>query len=121
MTPTHAPGIITAPTWKGEGTVHITGHIIIADGDRILVDRDSIRELLIEADDQLTLLAIDLMHKWDKMTGDNCGWDPDAYYTPLENRLHRLAEAFGYDYNRDIAAEAYRRRRLARAKQGADP
>lgn len=75
--------------------------------------REEMFELLIEADNRLTDLGLDLMHKWDKMTGDSCGWDPDAYYTPLENSLHHIAELFGFDYNRDIAAEAYRRRRLA--------
>ena len=105
--PTNAPGIVTAPTWNGHGTVHITGQIIIADGDRILLDRDDIRELLIEADDRLTALALDLDRRMPE------GWDPDAYFTPLENTLHRIAKAVGYDYPEDIAAEAYRRRRLA--------
>lgn len=73
--------------------------------------RREMRELLIQADDRLTDLGLDLMHKWEKMTGDSLGWDPDAYYTPLENVLHHIAELFLWDYNRDIAAEAYRRRR----------
>lgn len=107
MTPTNAPGIVTAPTWDGQGIKHITGHIVIADGDRILLERDDLRELLIEADDRLTALALDLDRRMPE------GWDPDAYFTPLENTLHRIAEAAGYDYPEDIAAEAYRRRRLA--------
>ena len=60
MTPTNAPGFVTAPTWNGRGITHITGHIVIADGDRILLNRYDIRELLIEADDRLTALALDL-------------------------------------------------------------
>lgn len=107
MTPTNAPGLAHATTWNGQGIKHITGHIIIADGDRILLNRDDIRELLIEADDRLTALALDLDRRMPE------GWDPDAYFTPLENTLHRIAEAAGYDYPEDIAAEAYRRRRLA--------
>ena len=107
MTPTHAPGLAHATTWNGQGIKHITGHIIIADGDRILLNRDDIRELLIEADDRLTALALDLDRRMPE------GWDQDAYFSPLENTLHRIAEAAGYDYPEDIAAEAYRRRRLA--------
>ena len=111
-TPTHAPGIISAPTWNGRGTTVITNPVTITgpvtiEGDRILLDRDDIRELLIEADDRLTALALDLDRRMPE------GWDPDAYFTPLENTLHRIAEAAGYDYPEDIAAEAYRRRRLA--------
>ena len=107
MTPTHAPGLAHATTWNGQGIKHITGHIIIAEGDRILLNRDDIRELLIEADHRLTVLASDLDRRMPE------GWDPDAYFTPLENTLHSIAEAAGYDYPEDIAAEAYRRRRLA--------
>ena len=77
----------------------------------ITVDREKIYELLIKADDRLTDLGLDLMDRWKEMTGDSLGWDPDAYYTPLENVLHHIAELFGWDYNRDIAAEAYRRRK----------
>lgn len=77
----------------------------------ITVDREKIYELLIDADDRLTDLGLDLMDKWGKTTGDSLGWDPDAYYTPLENVLHHIAMLFGWDYNRDIAAEAYRRRK----------
>ena len=77
----------------------------------ITVDREKIYELLIDADDRLTDLGLDLMDRWEKMTGDSLGWDPDAYYTPLENVLHHIAELFGWDYNKDIAAEAYRRRK----------
>lgn len=69
--------------------------------------QDKIRELLIQADHRLTWLAIDL----DRRMPD--GWDPDAYYTPLEHQLHLIAEAVGLDYNKDIAAEAYRRRQEA--------
>ena len=72
--------------------------------------KERMRELLIKADDKLTCLGLDLMHKWEKLTGDSCGWDPDAYYTPLEHVLHLIAQEFGMDYNEDIAAEAYRRR-----------
>lgn len=77
----------------------------------ITVDREKIYELLIDADDRLTDLGLDLMDRWSEMTGDSLGWDPDAYYTPLENVLHHIAELFGWDYNKDIAAEAYRRRK----------
>jgi hypothetical protein len=77
----------------------------------ITVDREKMYELLIKADDKLTYLGLDLMDRWSEMTGDSLGWDPDAYYTPLENVLHHIAELFGWDYNRDIAAEAYRRRK----------
>ena len=77
----------------------------------ITVDREKMYELLIKADDKLTYLGLDLMIRWGKMTGDSLGWDPDAYYTPLENVLHHIAELFGWDYNKDIAAEAYRRRK----------
>lgn len=77
----------------------------------ITVDREKIYKLLIDADDRLTDLGLDLMHRWEKMTGDSLGWDPDAYYTPLENVLHHIAGLFGWDYNKDIAAEAYRRRK----------
>lgn len=77
----------------------------------ITVDREKMYELLIKADDKLTYLGLDLMDRWGEMTGNSLGWDPDAYYTPLENVLHHIAELFGYDYNKDIAAEAYRRRR----------
>lgn len=77
----------------------------------ITVDREKIYELLIDADDRLTYLGLDLMDRWSEMTGDSLGWDPDAYYTPLENVLHHIAELFGWDYNKDIAAEAYRRRK----------
>ena len=77
----------------------------------ITVDREKIYELLIKADDKLTYLGLDLMDRWEEMTGDSLGWDPDAYYTPLENVLHHIAELFGWDYNKDIAAEAYRRRK----------
>ncbi|MBR2697742.1 MAG: hypothetical protein IKE76_04050 [Clostridia bacterium] len=107
MTPTNVPGFVTAPTWNGRGITHITGHIIIADGDRILLNRYDMRELLIDADHRLTALALDLDRRMPE------GWDPDAYFTPLENTLHKIAEAAGYDYPEDIAAEAYRRRRLA--------
>lgn len=72
--------------------------------------RGRMRELLIEADHKLTYLGLDLDRKWEKLTGDSCGWDPDAYYTPLEHVLHLIAQEFGMDYNKDIAAEAYRRR-----------
>jgi hypothetical protein len=77
----------------------------------ITVDREKIYELLIKADDKLTYLGLNLMDRWSEMTGDSLGWDPDAYYTPLENVLHHIAELFGWDYNKDIAAEAYRRRK----------
>ena len=77
----------------------------------ITVDREKIYELLIKADDKLTYLGLDLMDRWEEMTGDSLGWDPDAYYTPLENVLHHIAELFGWDYNKDIAGEAYRRRK----------
>lgn len=77
----------------------------------ITVDREKIYELLIDADDRLTDLGLDLMDRWSEMTGDSLGWGPDAYYTPLENVLHHIAELFGWDYNKDIAAEAYRRRK----------
>ena len=80
----------------------------------ITVDREKIYELLIKADDRLTYLGLDLMRRWEEMTGNSLGWDPDAYYTPLENVLHHIAELFGYDYNKDIAAEAYRRRKEER-------
>lgn len=77
----------------------------------ITVDREKMYELLIKADDKLTYLGLDLMDRWEEMTGDSLGWDPDAYYTLLENVLHHIAELFGWDYNKDIAAEAYRRRK----------
>ena len=77
----------------------------------ISVSKQRMRELLIQADDRLTDLGLDLMDRWERLTGDCIGWDPDAYYTPLEIALHHIAEALGFDYNRDIAAEADRRRR----------
>lgn len=76
-------------------------------------ERNELRELLIAADDAHTMLGLDIMHRWDAMTGNSLGWDPDAYFTPLENTLHWIAKFAGYDYNEDIAAEAYRRRREA--------
>ena len=80
-------------------------------------NREIVRELLIEADDALTALAKDLDGRWEELTGNGNGWDPDAYFTPLENRLHALAEYFRFDYNEDIAKEAYRRRKLAEGPQ----
>lgn len=68
-------------------------------------ERGQLRELLIEADDALTFLGLDLMYRWGKLTGNTLGWDPDAYYTPLENRLHHIAEFAGFDYSKDIAEE----------------
>ena len=68
-------------------------------------EREHLRELLIEADDRLTLLGLDLMGRWEAMTGDLLGWDPDAYFTPLENALHHIAEFAGFDYFKDIAEE----------------
>lgn len=73
--------------------------------------REEVRDLLIQADDELTYLGVDL----DRRFGAG-SWDPDAYYTPLEHRLHLIAEAVGYDYNRDIAAPAYRARQERRAR-----
>jgi hypothetical protein len=79
--------------------------------DEITVSRDRMREILIKTDHRLVYLALDLMQKWEELTGDSCGWDPDAYFTPLEHQLHMIAEECGMDYNRDIAVEAYRRRK----------
>lgn len=73
-------------------------------------EREEMRELLIKADDALTDLGLDLMHRFEELTGDSLSWDPDAYYTPLENCLHHIASFCGFDYSNDIAAEAYRRR-----------
>lgn len=77
--------------------------------DGITVSKERMREILIKADHKLVGLALDL----DKRMPE--GWDPDAYFTPLEHQLHVIAEEFGMDYNKDIAAEAYRRRKERRA------
>lgn len=79
-----------------------------------VVEREKMRELLINADDALTAFGLDLMERFEELTGDSLGWDPDAYFTPLENRLHNIASVFGFDYSEDIAAEAYRRRKEAK-------
>lgn len=73
-------------------------------------EREEMRELLIKADDALTDLGLDLMNRFEELTGDSLGWDPDAYYTPLESCLHHIASFCGFDYCKDIAKEAYRRR-----------
>ena len=81
----------------------------VAPGD-VAISRTFMRELLIRADDCLTGLALQIEHKLEEITGGPTDWDPDAYYTPLEHQLHVIASIFGWDYNRDISDEAYRRR-----------
>lgn len=71
----------------------------------IVISQDMIREMLINIDDRMVGLALDLDWRMPE------GWDPDAQYTPLEHQLHRLAEECGLDWHKDIAAEAYRRRK----------
>ena len=74
--------------------------------DEITVSKDRMREILIKADHRLVGLALQIERL---MPGVD--WDPDANFTPLEHQLHVIAEEFGMDYNRDIADEAYRRRK----------
>ena len=81
----------------------------IAPGD-VAISRTFMRELLIRADDCLVGLALQMEHEFEKITGEPTDWDPDANFTPLEHQLHVIASIFGWDYSKDIAAEAYRRR-----------
>ena len=67
------------------------------------------RDLLLMVDKHHTDLALDLMDRFEKLTGDSCSWDPDAYYTPLEHDLHLIAKECGIDYSKEIVAENYRR------------
>lgn len=81
----------------------------VAPGD-VAISRTFMRELLIKADDKLVGLALQIEHKLEEITGVPTDWDPDANFTPLEHQLHVIASIFGWDYSKDIAAEAYRRR-----------
>lgn len=72
--------------------------------------QDTIREILIKADDKLVGLALQIERKLEELAGEPVDWDPDANFTPLEHQLHIIAQEFGLDYNRDISDEAYRRR-----------
>lgn len=80
-------------------------------------EREHLRELLIEADDRHTMFGVDLMQRWEQLTGEMLGWDPDAYFTPLENVLHRIAEFAGYDYHRDISRPSYEQRLIKDANR----
>lgn len=75
----------------------------------ITVSQEKMRELLLRADRLHTDLALSLMHQFEALTGDSLGWDPDAYYTPLEIALDNIAAAVGIDYREEIVAENYRR------------
>ena len=68
-------------------------------------ERDTIKAILMDADDRLTLLGLQI----DRIAA-SADWDPDAYYTPLECELRNIARAVGLDYSEDIAGPAYRRR-----------
>ena len=75
----------------------------------ITVSQEKMRDLLLRADRLHTDLALSLMSQFEELTGDSIGWDPDAYYTPLEIALKNIAEAVGIDYSEEIVAENYRR------------
>jgi len=81
----------------------------VAPGD-VAVSRTFMREILIKADDYLVGLALQIEHRLEEITGQPTDWDPDANFTPLEHQLHVIASIFGWDYNKDISDEAYRRR-----------
>lgn len=108
MTPTHAPCLAHSTTWDGSGSIHISGPITI-EGDRVLVDRNTIRKLLIDAHDQLTSLGQDLLLKWRALTGNSCNWNLDAYLVSLMGTLCEIAQSTGIDYNGDVVEEAHRR------------
>lgn len=61
-----------------------------------------VRDILIRFDIQLQYLGVeyDQLQKIGK-------WDPDAHFTPCEHQMHVMAKLFGWDYNKDIAPEAY--------------
>lgn len=77
----------------------------------ITISQEKMRDLLLMADRHHTDLALDLMDRFEELTGDSCSWDPDAYYTPLEHALHLIAKECGIDYNKEIVAENYRRKK----------
>jgi hypothetical protein len=79
-----------------------------------VVKRQDVFEALVEADMEHSLLGLQLDKRFGRLREkypedkDTDGFDPDAHYTPLEIRLHRLAELFDIDYDA-VRAEACRR------------
>lgn len=70
----------------------------------ITIDRDEALEILIRMDQEHELLGVELLPAF-----KDGYFDPDAHYTPEEVGIHNLAILFGFDYSKDIRAEAYRR------------
>lgn len=86
-----------------------------------VIKRQDVFEALVDADMELQLLGVQLDGRFERLREkypddkDTDGFDPDAHYTPLENRLRDLAELFDIEYS-TVGAEAYRQ--LTEMKNG---
>lgn len=74
------------------------------DRQTIVVPKESMHELLIQLDQFHTLLGVELA-----LAFSDGYFDPDAHYTPLEERIIRITRLCGFDYRDDVHAEANRR------------
>ena len=68
------------------------------------INKDRMREILIQLDMEHELLGVELLPAF-----KDGYFDPDAHYTPCEERIHRIAELCGFDYHNDIREVAYAR------------
>lgn len=79
---------------------------------KIKINKEIALELLIQMDQYLELLGVELLPAF-----RDGYFDPDANYTPMEIRMHMMAELLGYDYAKDVRAEAYMRNKKDLAKR----